>query len=123
MANSAPGQIFWIGEKRGNNWSALESGNIIVNDEVIVNINDVKLKTHPDNLLFATAIAKLHDVETQTIIDVMKNFSGVEHRLEFVREVRDISFYNDSSCTTPESAGVAIEQFPLGKLILMLGGS
>ncbi len=123
MANNAPGQIFWIGEKKGNNWADWENDNIVVNDEVIINIKDIKLKTHPDNLLFAVAIAKLHKVNSQTIVDAMKEFSGVEHRLEFVREINGISFYNDSSCTTPESAEVAIEQFPLGKLILMLGGS
>ena len=123
LALSAPAQIFWVGEKRGDNWADWEEDNIVVNGEKIINIKDVKIKTHPDNLLFAAAIAKLHQVNSQTIIDVMKEFSGVEHRLEFVRDIGGVSFYNDSSCTTPESAEVAIEQFPLGKLILMLGGS
>ena len=123
MANDAPGQIFWIGEKRGDNWANWENDNIVVSDEVIINIKDIKLKTHPDNLLFSAAIAKLHKVANQTIVDVMKVFSGVEHRLEFVRKLNGISFYNDSSCTTPESAEVAIELFPPRELILMLGGS
>lgn len=123
MAKSTTGQIFWIGEKRGDNWADWENDNIVVNSEIIINIKDIKLKTHPDNLLFAVAIAKLHKVDSQTIVDVMKNFSNVEHRLEFVRELNEINFYNDSSCTTPESAEVAIEQFPIGELILMLGGS
>ncbi len=123
MAKGAKSQIFWVGEKRGDNWADWENDNIVVNGETIINIKDVKIKTHPDNLLFAAAIAKLHDASTQTIADIMKEFGGVEHRLEFVREINGISFYNDSSCTTPESAEVAIEQFPIGKLILMLGGS
>ncbi|MBN2086956.1 UDP-N-acetylmuramoyl-L-alanine--D-glutamate ligase [Candidatus Peregrinibacteria bacterium] len=123
MAEKAPGQVFWIGEKRGNNWAAWEDDNIVVNGEKIINIKDVKVKTHPDNLLFAAAIAKLHNTDNQIIVDVMKTFGGVEHRLEFVREINGISFYNDSSCTTPESSEVAIDNFPQGKLILMLGGS
>ena len=47
----------------------------------------------------------------------------MEHRLEFVRETKGVKFYNDSACTTPESAIVATHAFPNGKLILLLGGS
>ena len=43
--------------------------------------------------------------------------------MEFVREINGVKFYNDSACTTPESAIVATQQFPKGKLILLLGGS
>jgi UDP-N-acetylmuramoylalanine--D-glutamate ligase len=123
LAEDASAQIFWIGEKKGDNWADWKNDNIVVNGETIINIKDIKVKTHPDNLLFSAAIAKLHNVPNQTIIDAMKEFSGVEHRLEFVRMVNGIHFYNDSSCTTPESAEVAIDQFPHDKLILLLGGS
>lgn len=123
LATDAPGKIFWIGEKRSKNWADWENDNIVVNGETIINIKDVKVKTHPDNLLFASAIAKIHNIPKETIAQVMKEFKGVEQRLEFIRTINGISFYNDSSCTTPESAEVAIEQFPLGKLILLLGGS
>ncbi len=123
LATGAPGKIFWIGEKRGENWADWEDDNIVVNGEKIINIKDIKVKTHPDNLLFAAAIAKIHGVPKEVIAQAMKEFKGVEHRLEFIRTINGINFYNDSSCTTPESAEVAIEQFPLGKLILMLGGS
>ena len=123
LADSAPGKVFWIGEKKGKNWADWIDNNIVVNDEAIIAHDEIKVKTHPDNLLFASAIAKIHGVSNEAIASVMKEFKGVEHRLEFIRKVNDISFYNDSSCTTPESAEVAIEQFPLGKLILMLGGS
>jgi len=123
LAVDASGQIFWIGEKRGKNWADWENDNIVVNGEAIINIKDIKVKTHPDNLLFAAAIAKIHDIPKKTIAETMKEFRGVEQRLEFIRTINGISFYNDSSCTTPESAEVAIEQFPLGKLILLLGGS
>jgi UDP-N-acetylmuramoylalanine--D-glutamate ligase len=123
MADGAPGKIFWIGEKRGENWADWENDNIVVNGETIINIKDIKVKTHPDNLLFVAAIAKIHDIPKETIAQVMREFKGVEQRLEFIRTMNGVSFYNDSSCTTPESSEVAIEQFPLGKLIMLLGGS
>ncbi len=123
MANGTPGQIFWVGENKGENWAIWEGDQLIINGETITSRDQIKLKTHPDNLLFSATIAKLHNVPNQTIADVMKEFGSVEHRLKFVKTVNDIHFYNDSSCTTPESAEVAIDQFPEGQLILLLGGS
>lgn len=49
-------------------------------------------------------------------------FSGLEHRIEFVREFNNIKFYNDSFATTPESTIAAIKSFKQPK-ILILGGS
>ena len=123
LASGAPTQIFWVGEKKGDNWAMWESDQLVVNNETIIGRDQIKLKTHPDNIAFAAVIAKLHKVPNQTIANVMKEFGSVEHRLEFVKTVNDIHFYNDSSCTTPESAEVAIDQFPDGQLILLLGGS
>lgn len=120
-------QLFWIGEKRGDNWAVWEDGylRLAFNGTVenIVHFDQLNFKTHPDNILFAAAIAKLHIVPTSTIEEQIKLFKGVEHRLEYVRTLSDIHFYNDSSSTSPESAMAAIDQFPTSKLILMLGGS
>ena len=123
LADNAPAKIFWIGKKKGDNWAIWNDNQLMVNGETIISRNQIKLKTHPDNLLFAAAIAKLHEIPNQTIIDVMKEFGGVEHRLEFIKTINDVHFYNDSSCTTPESTEVAIDQFPEGQLVLLLGGS
>jgi len=122
LAIDAPAQIFWVGTKKGENWALWKNNQLIVNGETIIDHDQIKLKTHPDNIAFAAAIAKLHEVPNETIVNVMKEFEGVEHRLEFVKTVNGIHFCNDSSCTTPESTEVAIDQFPEGKLILLLGG-
>jgi UDP-N-acetylmuramoylalanine--D-glutamate ligase len=123
LAGGAPGKVFWVGKNKSENWTDWIDNKIVVNGETIIGHDEILVKTHSDNLLFAAAIAKIHNVPNNLIAEVMKEFRGVEHRLEFVKTINGINFYNDSSCTTPESAEVAIEQFPLGKLILMLGGS
>ena len=41
------------------------------------------------------------DVEPQTIRRVAETFAGVEHRAEFVRELRGVKYYNDSIATSP----------------------
>ncbi len=52
---------------------------------------------------------------------VLTSFSGLEHRLEFVRELNKISYYDDSFGTTPETAIAAIEAFEKPQVII-LGG-
>lgn len=64
--------------------------------------------------------AGLHDVDA--IRSVVTTFAGLEHRLEFVREVDGVKYYDDSFGTTPETAIVAIEAFHQPKVVI-LGGS
>ena len=127
LIHSTPAQAFWINEKRGDNWAVWEDGYLKLSyDKKIENVlhyDQLNVKTHPDNILFAAAIAKLHIVPISTIEEQIKLFKGVEHRMEFVRTVKDIHFYNDSSSTSPESAMTAMDQFIPNKLILIMGGS
>jgi UDP-N-acetylmuramoylalanine--D-glutamate ligase len=53
---------------------------------------------------------------------VLTGFTGLEHRLEFVRELDGVKYYDDSFGTTPETAIVAIQAFESPKVII-LGGS
>ena len=58
----------------------------------------------------------------------IKKFKGVEHRLEFVRKIGNVSFYNDSASTNPQTAAAAVMAFSIphgtlnSKLILIAGG-
>ena len=53
---------------------------------------------------------------------VLRSFSGLEHRLEFVREIGGVRYYDDSFGTTPETAIVAVQAFDSPKVVI-LGGS
>src|SRR3989344_2277450 len=53
---------------------------------------------------------------------VLSSFSGLEHRLELVREFEDVKYYDDSFATTPDSAIVALKAFEQPKVVI-LGGS
>lgn len=127
LQNVVQSQLFWIGQKKGDQWSCWDDGYLKVHfdgkTENVLHYDQLNLKTHPDNICFAAAIAKLHFVPISTIEEQIKLFKGVEHRLEYVRTLKDVHFYNDSSSTSPESAMAAIDQFIPRKLILMLGGS
>ncbi|MCL2700174.1 MAG: UDP-N-acetylmuramoyl-L-alanine--D-glutamate ligase [Phycisphaerae bacterium] len=76
-----------------------------------------------DNAQAAWAAASQLGVDRATAADALKNFTGLEHRLQFVAERGGVRFYNDSKCTTPEGAIVALEAFPSGKIVILVGGS
>ena len=128
LGKKTPGKIFWLNSDEGNNWCTWKDGDLISkfedgNEQKVLSKNDLMVKTHPDNILCAAAISLIHGSKPSLIKKELADFKGAEHRLEFVKEIDGIKFYNDSACTTPESAKVAIQQFPAGKLILLLGGS
>ncbi len=97
----------------------LESGVHWFTDDVPENI---KCVTHPDTIRAAVTAARALKVSEENIGKVLKEFPGVPHRLEFIREIDGVKWYNDSSCTTPESVITACEVFPEGKLVILMGG-
>ena len=66
-------------------------------------------------------MAFLAGAEPEKISEVLKKFQGVEHRIEFVREIDGVKYYNDSKATNTDSAIKALETFD-GNIILIAGG-
>jgi len=64
----------------------------------------------------------LSGVTKLNIVKVLKTFKGLEHRLELVRELNGVKYYDDSFSTIPETAIAAIQSFKNSE-ILILGGS
>jgi len=62
-------------------------------------------------------------VDRATAAAALKAFTGLEHRLQYVTERDGVRYYNDSKCTTPEGAIVALEAFDPGKVVILVGGS
>ena len=81
-----------------------------------------------ENVLAACAGAYLAGASPSAIAEGVRTFARVEHRLEFVAEIRGVSFYNDSKATNVDAALKAIEAFPppqtagSGRLLVILGG-
>jgi len=73
------------------------------------------------NILIAAAAARSLGCQKNKIIKIVKSFNGNEHRLEFVRKIKRIKFYNDSASTNPQTAAAAIRAFKEPK-ILIAGG-
>ncbi len=75
-----------------------------------------------ENSLAAASAASLCGVSKEVAASVLKTFSGVEHRIEYVVNIDGIDFYNDSKGTNPDSTMVAIDTFPKRGIVLILGG-
>jgi UDP-N-acetylmuramoylalanine--D-glutamate ligase len=74
-----------------------------------------------DNILAAAAVAALAGASLDAIGAVARTFRGVEHRLEFVRQVAGVRYYNDSIATAPDRTTAALRALP-GPIVLILGG-
>ena len=74
-----------------------------------------------ENVLAASAAACVLGAEFSSIRQAVREFSGVEHRLEFVREILGVDFYNDSKATSVDAAAKALSTFERG-VHLILGG-
>ena len=69
----------------------------------------------------ALLVAKEFNVSNDVIMKVLTTFNGVEHRIEFVKNVNGRSFYNDSKATNVKSTQIALNAFK-NPTILLLGG-
>lgn len=74
-----------------------------------------------ENILAAVAMAWAARVPLPAIQRTLRRFPGVEHRIEWIRTVKGVSYMNDSKATNVDSTRVALESFA-GSLILILGG-
>ncbi len=74
------------------------------------------------NALAAVAATRLMEIPVDVIRETLREFKGVEHRLEFVREIRGVRFYNDSKATNVDSTFVALDSFKYEKVVLLAGG-
>lgn len=96
---------------------------IIYNNRKIISLKEVMLKGdhNYENVMAAIMVAKKLKVDDRVIVNVLKNFSGVEHRIEFVREMNGIKIYNDSKSTNVKATEIALSSFQ-EPTILLLGG-
>lgn len=73
---------------------------------LVINIHELNLlgNHNYENVMAACAIATAFGVPMDKIVEVLKTFTAVEHRIEYVCEKRGVKFYNDSKGTNPDAA-------------------
>ena len=85
--------------------------------------DEIKLRGIHNYENICAALAATETVATQEQqLNAIKNFNGVEHRLEFVRELKGVRYYNDSIGTSPASTIAGLNAFD-ENIVLLAGGS
>ncbi|MCI8568048.1 MAG: UDP-N-acetylmuramoyl-L-alanine--D-glutamate ligase, partial [Bacilli bacterium] len=91
--------------------------------DMVVLLSDIKLRGihNYENIMAAIMVAKEFNVPNNIIKEVLSNFSGVEHRLEFVDDILGVKYYNDTEATNIKCTKIALSSFN-ENTILLLGG-
>lgn len=114
-------------EKISDKGAYVQDGKIYFNDgkniEEILDTKDIKIPGDHNikNIMAAIIGCKLLNIDLDIIKKSITSFTGVEHRIEFVRELRGVKYYNDSKGTNPDSTEVAVAAMD-SDVILIAGG-
>ncbi|HMH11766.1 MAG TPA: UDP-N-acetylmuramoyl-L-alanine--D-glutamate ligase [Edaphobacter sp.] len=130
VALKTKAQIFWFSGRRPIKQGAFVHGESIVflareggKAEPVMPVAEIPLKGahNVENVLAAVCAARLAGVPAEKIRATVAAFTAVEHRLEFVKSLRGVEFYNDSKATNVDAAMKAVASFK-GGIHLILGG-
>ena len=96
---------------------------LYLNGKAVMPVADVLLRGahNIDNVLATMTVADCFGVSAAAMSQTIRNFRGVEHRIEFVAERNGVKFFNDSKATNVDSAIKAVESFDSG-IVIILGG-
>lgn len=121
IVSVSPGQTIPYFEAPG---AFVENGEIIIAGQTICKTSDLKLLGAHNWQNACAAVTAIWQIsqEVEAIRSVLTTFTGLEHRLELVRELDGVKYYDDSFGTTPSTAQVAIAALSQPKIII-LGGS
>jgi UDP-N-acetylmuramoylalanine--D-glutamate ligase len=133
MAARTQAQVFWFSrqkEVRQGAW--VREGNILFRDSrgeqktsqrEILQVSEIPLKGahNLENVLAAVCTGMLMGCAAEKIRQAVCDFKAVEHRLEFVANIRGVDYYNDSKATNVDATIKALESFP-ANIHLILGG-
>ena len=121
-------ELFWFGKEMDGKCCFLLDRNFVIKDKDIItpvlSIDDIQLKGkhNHENIMAAIATAQISGIELDVIAKAVKEFKSVEHRLEYVKTIDGIDFYNDSKATNCDATICALRAFENNKIVLIAGG-
>jgi len=123
-AERTPAVAQWFSSRQNVKSGASLCGNqLILLRKPLMNAGEVPIRGRHniENVLAASLAASRAGVSHRAIADAVRKFRAVEHRLEFVRNLGGIDFYNDSKATSVDATLKALDAFGSG-IWLILGG-
>ncbi len=103
--------------------SYVKDGSVYIKGEEVLPVSSIRVvgKHNLQNVMVAVSVAKAVGVTNEQIKEAVENFVGVEHRIEFVRELNGVKYYNDSKGTNTDATITALKAFDHG-VLLLIGG-
>ena len=122
LTNDLPSRKLYFSSK-GEADIYVKDGYIVYNGNKEFKLSDIKVKGmhNYENIMAAVLVSKEFNVSSKIITSVLNKFAGVEHRIEFVKELNGREFYNDSKATNVMSTITALKSFD-SDVVLILGG-
>lgn len=122
FAEKVKSKIVWFSKTKKTDAYYL-NGNIYFGDEVIINEDDLSIKGEHNiqNVLASVCVAKIIGIDNETLKKALIEFKGARHRIEYLGQINDKGFYNDSKGTNTGSTISAIKTMDK-PTVLILGG-
>jgi UDP-N-acetylmuramoylalanine--D-glutamate ligase len=123
-ADHTKATVQWFSSRRKvSPGASLCADKLILDGKLLMEAGEIPIRGrhNVENVLAASLAAARAGVSREEISAAVRTFRAVEHRLEFVRRIGGIDFYNDSKATSVDATLKAIDAFP-GGLWVILGG-
>ena len=123
FAAHTPATTSWFSGSRAVSGAWLEGDVIKLQGEALLDVRDLRLRGRHnyENVMAAALIADRAGAKLPQIAKAAASFAPVEHRLELVREIDGVAYYNDSKATSVDATLKAIDAFS-GGVWIILGG-
>lgn len=123
MTKDIKSTVKYFSSKREINGCYIKDDFIYYYDEKIIKLSDIKLigMHNYENIMAAIMVVKELGVKNESIVSLLKEFNGVSHRIEFVRELDNVKYYNDSKATNIKATQIALSSFS-NPTVIILGG-
>jgi UDP-N-acetylmuramoylalanine--D-glutamate ligase len=124
MAQRAPSRVVPFSRREMlRDGAFVENGMLCVRTEAVCRVDDIRIKGvhNLENALAAAALALAAGADRASVAAVLREFPGLEHRLEFVREKDGVAYINDSKGTNVGAVVKSVEGFTQ-PVILIAGG-
>lgn len=124
LSGRTKAEVFWFSSSQkppSGVW--LEGDDLLLNGKRFIKRSQIRLRGmhNVENVMAAGLMAYLAGAPLDRIGEAVSTFPGVEHRIEFVRALNGVEYYNDSKATNVDATLKAIDAFP-GHLWIILGG-
>ncbi len=124
LANKTKATILYFSSQKEVDGAYCLDGKLYFEGEYIMDADQIGVPGlhNVENALATIAVAKLANVDNDSIKETLASFGGVKHRLQYVGQVNQIKFYNDSKSTNILACQKALSSFDNSNLILIAGG-